>query len=256
MNKTHRMPLLFVGHGNPMNAIENTPYTAEWERIGKSLLPPKAIVCMSAHWLTTGSYITSNQHPKIIYDFYGFPDKLYHVNYSVVGSPQLAERVHTEQKHIKPSTLWGVDHGAWSVLKRMFPDASIPVLQLSIDYASTPEEQIELMHTIAHLRNEGILFIGSGNIVHNLGLAQPQHTPFEWAEEFEARCIVAIQKGDTSALLQYKKWGQSAHLAVPMDDHYRPMLNSIALAQPDEQPHFFNRGIDMASISMLSFMYL
>jgi 4,5-DOPA dioxygenase extradiol len=143
MQKSKRTPLLFIGHGNPMNAIDNNAYTKAWERIGKELIKPDAIVCMSAHWLTTGSYITSNLKPEIIYDFYGFPEVLYQVMYPVKGNPVLADKINKLNPDINIDHKWGLDHGTWTVLKRMFPDAKIPVLQLSIDYSVKPEEQFD-----------------------------------------------------------------------------------------------------------------
>lgn len=251
----HLTPLLFIGHGNPMNVLLDNTYTKEWERIGKELIAPKAVVCMSAHWLTEGSFITSSLNPKLIYDFYGFPEELYHVSYTPPGSKDVAQVVHDECPDIALNTQWGIDHGAWCVLKRMFPGASIPVLQLSIDYSKPPEAQYELMQSIKKLRENGILFIGSGNIVHNLGMAIPDHNAFDWALEFEAQSKKLIGKGDIQSLFDYEKLGSAAKLSIPTNDHYRPMLNTLALRYEEETPLFFNEGIDMASVSMLSFMY-
>lgn len=251
----HLTPLLFVGHGNPMNVLLENSYTEEWEKIGKELVTPKAIVCMSAHWLTSGSFITSTLKPELIYDFYGFPEELYHVSYAPPGSKDVAQEVHDECRNIAIDTQWGIDHGAWSVLKRMFPSATIPVLQLSIDYSKPPEKQYDLMQSIKGLREKGILFIGSGNIVHNLGMATPNHKPFDWALEFESQSRKLIEKGDISSLFNYGKLGTAARLSIPTNDHYRPMLNTLALRYEGETPFFFNEGIDMASVSMLSFLY-
>jgi len=256
MTKEKRTPLLFVGHGNPMNAIDDNIYTREWEIVGKKLSPPKAIVCMSAHWLTTGSFVTSSLKPEIIYDFYGFPEKLYHVSYSAKGSPQLASEIHDTNQLVQIDTQRGLDHGTWTVLKRMFPSATIPVLQISIDYSADPKDQFELMNTLRELRNKNILFLGSGNIVHNLGLATENHNPYDWALEFEEKSKLLIEKGDKQSLIKYKKLGQSAKMSIPTDDHYRPMLNTLALKYDDENPTFFNQGIDLASISMLSFIFM
>jgi 4,5-DOPA dioxygenase extradiol len=253
--KNRRTPLIFVGHGSPMNAINNNKFTIEWEKIGNELDTPKAIVCMSAHWLKEGSFITSNLKPEIIYDFYGFPEALFLVKYPVKGDPKLASLVNKINRKIKPFDKWGMDHGAWSVLKRMFPDASIPVLQISIDYSVKPAVQFKLMETLKDLRNDNILFIGSGNIVHNLKLASENHKPYDWALEFEDKCKKLIEKGDVKSLIEYRKIGSLSELSVPTDDHYRPMLNTLALKYDEEMPSFFNQGIDLASISMLSFMY-
>jgi 4,5-DOPA dioxygenase extradiol len=255
MNTSKRAPLLFVGHGSPMNAVENNTFTSGWERIGNTLDTPDAIVCMSAHWLTTGSFITSSLKPEIIYDFYGFPEKLYHISYPAKGNPHLASDIHKAYPEIEIDTEWGLDHGTWIVLTRMFPNATIPVLQISIDYSASPKEQYELMHKLKQLRTKNILFIGSGNIVHNLGLAAINQKPFEWAIEFEHTCKNLIEKGDSKSLLEYKKLGSSAAMSIPTDDHYRPMLNTLALTYDDEAPVFFNQGIVLSSVSMLSFIY-
>lgn len=249
------MPVLFVGHGNPMNAVEDNNYTAIWKEIGTKLPPPKAIVCMSAHWLTEGSFITSTLRPEIIYDFYGFPEKLYHVPYPAMGEPQIASKIHSLDPRIDIDRNWGLDHGTWSFLIHMFPKANVPVLQLSIDYYSPPTNQFELMVKLRKLRNDGILFIGSGNIVHNLAMASNDVPPYEWATEFEKQSQELIAKGDTKALIDYRKLGTAANMSIPTDDHYRPMLNTLALRYSGESPEFFNAGIDLASVSMLSFKY-
>lgn len=257
MNKhipKRRTPLLFVGHGNPMNAIDDNTYTKKWESVGKELATPAAIVCMSAHWLTTGSFVTSALEPELIYDFYGFPEKLYHVSYPAKGSPALASEIHKTNERIGLDPEWGIDHGTWTVLKRMFPDASVPVIQLSIDYSAPPAEQFELMSALRGMRENNILFMGSGNVVHNLGLASAG-PPYDWALEYEEISKKLIEKGDVRSLIEYKKLGHSASLAIPTDDHYRPMLNTLALKYDGETPVFFNQGIDLSSVSMLSFIF-
>lgn len=255
MNTSARMPLLFVGHGNPMNALTDNKYAFMWEKIGQQIPLPKAIICMSAHWLTDGSFITSSSHPKMIYDFYGFPQELYEVHYPVLGNGDLANNISQSYPFIKRDMTRGLDHGAWSVLKRMFPSAQIPVLQLSIDFTHRPEEQYVLLQQLKELRKEGILFIGSGNVVHNLVLVSMEQNSYDWAVEFEKLCKKFIQKGDFNTLLNYKKLGESANLSIPTDDHFRPLLNTLALTHQDEKPEFFNEGIDMGSISMLSVLY-
>ena len=204
MSKTERTPLLFVGHGNPMNAIENNNYTKEWEKIGNKIAPPKAIVCMSAHWLTTGSFVTSTLKPEMIYDFYGFPEKLYHVSYPVRGSPQAAAEIHKTNEQIEIDNQRGLDHGTWTVLKRMFPKALIPVIQISIDFSADPKDQFKLMSSLRELRRKNILFIGSGNIVHNLVLAASNQRPYDWALDFEEKSKKLIEKGDIRSLIEYK----------------------------------------------------
>jgi 4,5-DOPA dioxygenase extradiol len=255
MAHANRTPLLFVGHGNPLNAISDNSYTREWERIGSELGTPAAIVCLSAHWLTSGTYITSSLKPEIIYDFYGFPDELYHVTYPAPGDPTLAGEINQAHPEIAIDTKWGLDHGTWSVLKKMFPKANIPVLQISIDMSVSIKAQFELMEKLKYLREKNILFIGSGNIVHNLGLASMDRKPYDWALEFEDTSKKLIEKGDINSLTNYEKLGNSAVLSIPTEDHYRPMINTLALKFPDETPVFFNLGIDLSSISMMSFKY-
>lgn len=249
-----RTPLIFVGHGNPMNAIEDNPFSLMWKKIGASIRPPDAIVCMSAHWLTSGSYITSRPDPGLIYDFYGFPEKLYRVIYPAKGSPPIAKRINEANPAIKLDNGRGIDHGTWSVLCRMFPDAAIPVLQISIDYSHPPALQVALFEKLKQLRREGVMFIGSGNIVHNLGMMNRGGKPYEWALEFEHRAKNLIENGDKESLLHYDKLGHSAALSIPTDDHYRPLLNTLALMDKGEKPEFFNEGIDLGSVSMLSFI--
>lgn len=250
-----RTPLLFVGHGNPMNAIEDNAFSRSWKNIGKNIPAPEAIVCMSAHWLTDGSFITSTLSPKMIYDFYGFPEELYQVAYPAKGDPKLATEVHELNNQIKINKDWGLDHGSWSFLKHMFPNANIPVLQLSIDYYSPLSVQFELLKTLRKLRDRGVLFIGSGNIVHNLSLASFGTKPYEWAVEFEQQSKELIENGNVKALLDYDSLGEAAKMSIPTDDHYRPMINTLALKYDNEELDFFNEGIDLASVSMLSFKY-
>lgn len=252
-----RIPLLFVGHGSPMNALIKNKYSEEWQRIGEELkkYSIKAIMCMSAHWASEATLVTSNLNPKTIHDFYGFPEELNQVSYKVPGSPELAEKIHQKIPEIGIATDWGIDHGTWSVLKWMFPEADIPVLQLSIDYSKKPEEQFETIKKLREWRNEGILFIGSGNIVHNLGMAMEGENAYDWAIEFEETCKNLIKNNEIEKLIHYGKLGEAARMSIPTDDHYRPMLNTLALKFEDEEVSFFNQGIDLASVSMLSFIY-
>lgn len=257
MKNTGRMPLLFVGHGTPMNAIADNQYSREWQRIGLELqkYSPKAIVCMSAHWASEGSLITSNLAPETIHDFYGFPEELYQIFYNASGSPEIAQNFHQKVPEIDIATDWGIDHGAWSVLKWLFPEAKVPVLQLSVDYSQKPEEQFATIKKLKEFRNEGILFIGSGNIVHNLGMVRNGKKAYDWAIEFEALCKNLLENNEVEKLIYYEKLGKAAKLSIPTDDHYRPMLNTLALKFEDEEVSFFNQGIDLSSVSMLSFEY-
>lgn len=252
---TDKMPVLFIGHGNPMNAIEDNKFSRGWKKIGKEMVKPQAIVCMSAHWTTEGSYVTAMKNPKTIYDFYGFPDELYQVKYTAKGDPALAKKVCEIDKSIGlDEDDWGLDHGAWSVLKQIYPDADIPVIQLSVDYSRDPEQQYELVKELQSLRKKGVLFLGSGNIVHNLEMMKFDGKVFDWAVEFDEQSKKLIEKGDHKALIHYEKLGAAARMAIPTDEHYRPMLATLALQQPDEEPHFFNDGIDLGSVSMRSFI--
>lgn len=252
---SEKMPLLFVGHGNPMNAIEDNKYSRTWGKIGKEMVKPQAIVCMSAHWTTEGSFVTAMKMPKTIYDFYGFPDEMYQVKYPAKGDPGLAKKITEIDKGIGLDEGWGLDHGAWSVLKQMYPDADIPVVQLSVDYSRNPEQQYELVKELKSLRNKGVLFIGSGNIVHNLGVMNFENgKPYDWALEFDEQSKKLIEKGDHKALIKYEKLGAAAKMSIPTDEHYRPMLATLALQQPGEEPHFFNEGIDLGSVGMRSFI--
>ncbi len=251
---TERMPLLFVGHGSPMNAINGSVFSQVWNEVGSRLPKPRAVVCMSAHWLTEGTYITAMPQPRMIYDFYGFPPELYQVPYPAPGLPLVAEKVTAVLPAILLDHAWGLDHGAWSVLAHLFPHADVPVLQLSIDYGAPRDMQFALIEQLRPLREKGIMFVGSGNIVHNLGAIRMDGAQ-SWAEEFDARSQELILNHDTHALCDVEGLGEAAQLSIPTDDHYRPMLNTLALRYPDEYPIFFNRGIDLGSVSMTSFIY-
>lgn len=250
------MPLLFIGHGNPMNAIEDNQYSREWERLGKELPKPQAIVCMSAHWTTEGSFVTAMDMPPTIRDFYGFPRELSEVKYLAKGDPDLAKKMCNIVKDIMlDEDEWGLDHGAWSVLNKMYPKANIPVLQLSVDYSRNPQQQYDLVCELQSLREKGVLFLGSGNIVHNLRMVSMDFDkPYDWAVEFDAMSKRLIEKGDHRSLIQYEKLGAAAQMAIPTDEHYRPMLATLALQRKGEQPHFFNEGIDLGSVGMRSFI--
>lgn len=248
------MPLLFVGHGNPMNAVLDNQFSRAWREIGANLPTPKAIVVLSAHWPTHGSYITAMPKPKMIYDFYGFPPEMYKLQYPAPGDPKLAKHISQMVKGIQSDHEWGLDHGAWSVLIQMFPDPTIPVLQMSIDYDQSPEEQFRTIQEIRDLRQKGVMFIGSGNIVHNLREIRMDNVPYDWSIEFDQLSKELLNRGDYEALIHYEKLGSIAKMAIPHDDHYRPMLLSLGLTYSDERPLFFNEEIDAGSVSMRSFL--
>ena len=251
-----RMPVVFIGHGNPMNAIEDSEYSRAWEALGRELPHPKVIACVSAHWLTDGPYVTAMNAPRTIHDFYGFPAELFEVQYPAPGSPSVAARVSQTNKTIEPNLEWGLDHGTWSVLKRMYPAADIPVVQISVDYTHGPDAQYELGQTLRPLRDEGILFVASGNIVHNLGVVRfiADAEPYDWAVEFDKQSAELLTNRSDQALIHYRDLGEAALKSIPTDDHYRPMLAALGLSEPVEPIRFFNEGIDLGSIGMRSFV--
>jgi 4,5-DOPA dioxygenase extradiol len=257
MMATNLMPALFVGHGNPMNAIEETVYAAAWRGVAADIPRPKAILCISAHWETEGTFATAMPEPKTIHDFYGFPDALYQVEYPASGSPELAERVRqlvtSTAVRLDDAYTWGLDHGAWSVLRRMYPQADIPVVQLSLDRTRHPRYHYDLGAELLELRREGVLILGSGNIVHNLRLLQWNSAePYPWATEFDRLSAELILAGAHDRLVSYPALGEAARLSIPTNEHYLPLLYILALQQPDEPVSFFAEGLPLGSISMRS----
>lgn len=250
------MPVLFIGHGNPMNAIEDNEYSRAWKAIAKQLPVPKAILCISAHWYTKGTFVTAMPHPTTIHDFGGFPQELFKQEYPAPGAPELAKATAEGIKHtnvILEKEHWGLDHGTWSVLLPMYPHANIPVYQLSIDYTKSPEFHYNLAKELQWLRKKGVLIIGSGNVVHNLGMAQWKDTGFDWAQEFDHIVKTCIDGGDHKSLIQYEKYGKLSEQAIPTNEHYLPMLYSLALQQNGEEVKYFVEKTTMGSISMRSF---
>ncbi len=249
-----KMPVLFIGHGNPMNAIEDNEFSRGWADAGKQLTVPKAILCVSAHWLTRGTRVCAVPNPETIHDFGGFPQALFDVQYKAPGSPEFAletQQLITKTK-VELDNEWGLDHGCWSVLNKMFPAANIPVFQLSIDYYQTPQYHYELAQQLKDLRKKGVLIIGSGNIVHNLRLFTMQDVAFDWAIEFDTKIKEFLEKGDHDPIINYKTLGKAAELSVPTNDHYLPLLYSIALQEKNESLQFFNDKTTAGSISMRS----
>ena len=254
-----KMPVLFVGHGSPMNGIEQNEFSLEWEKTGKDLKTPQAILVISAHWLTNGTHITAMDFPKTIHDFGGFPEELYKVQYPVPGNRQLAQ----ETKDLIKSTNvglnhdWGLDHGSWTVVRRMYPDATIPVLQLSIDYSKPASYHYNLAKELSALRKKGVLIIGSGNMIHNLGmiawdkLEQPGYG-YDWAIEMHELFRKKITDGDHNALINYESLGKSARLAIPTPDHYYPLMYVLGLQEKKETPTFFNDRLVGGSLNMTS----
>lgn len=250
------MPTLFVGHGSPMNAIEDNEFSARWRQMGTEITKPKAVVCVSAHWLTRGSQVTAMNNPRTIHDFGGFPKALFDAQYPAPGSPELAtdivDLMKTTNVHLDHE--WGLDHGTWSIVKQMYPDANIPVLQFSIDYTKPAQYHFELAKQLLALRKKGVLIIGSGNMVHNLGILdwRNPNSGFDWAIEMNEKFKSAIENGDNQALIQYEKFGSAAKLAIPSIDHYFPLLYVMALKEKNDKISFFNDKATMGSITMTS----
>jgi len=256
---TPRMPVLFVGHGSPMNAIEENEFVQGWRNLGKTLPHPKAILCISAHWETRGTYVTAMSNPKTIHDFGGFPKALYEVEYPAPGSPELAN----ETKHTITKTTvgldekWGLDHGAWSVIRPMYPDANVPVIEMSLDYSQAPQYHYELAKELSALRNKGVLIIGSGNLVHNLRMVawdkmnEPEYG-FDWAIQANDKFKQMIISGNHKELINYTSLGREVQLAVPTPDHYLPLLYALALKEENEAVSFFNDKPVMGSLTMTS----
>ena len=256
---TELMPVLFVGHGSPMNAIEVNEFVLSWRELGKTIPRPNAILCISAHWETSGTFITAMPRPSTIHDFGGFPQKLYNVQYPAPGSPELAFDV---KRSIKSSAVgldekWGLDHGAWSVIRNIYPEADIPVLEMSMDYHKTPQDHYNLGKELALFRNKGVLIIGSGNIVHNLRMVSWEHADgpeygYDWAlhaNEIFKRLIIS---NNHKELINYSGLGSEVQLAVPTPDHFLPLLYSLALKKENESIEFFNDKSVMGSLSMTS----
>ena len=249
-----RMPALFIGHGSPMNAVEENRFTRAWADMAAAIPRPKAILCISAHWETDGTCVTAQEHPKTIHDFYGFPEKLFQMNYPAPGSPALAELVRQTARAtpVRPDHSWGIDHGAWSVLCRMFPRADIPVALLSLDSTKPPAFHYELGKDLKSLREKGILIVGSGNIVHNLRTIVWKDTAYDWATAFDDRIRDLILAGDHDAVIEYHRLGPEAGKAVPTNEHFLPLLYTLALREPGESIRFPVEGITLGSISMRS----
>jgi 4,5-DOPA dioxygenase extradiol len=248
-------PAIFLGHGNPMNALAENGYTAAWRHLGENIPRPKAIVSVSAHWFVPGTRVTANQWPETIHDFGGFPRKLYEVRYPAPGDPDLARRLQSLLAPL-PVTLdesWGLDHGTWSVLRHLYPDADIPVVQLSIDQRRPADFHFQLGRRLALLRDENILLMGSGNLVHNLRsyVWEEETDPYDWAVRFETKIKEKMLAGEFESVINYQELGKEALLSVPTPDHYFPLLYVLAMWQQGEPITFPLEGMDGGSLSML-----
>jgi 4,5-DOPA dioxygenase extradiol len=254
---TKPMPAIFFGHGNPMNALIDNPWTEGWASIGKDIPRPRAVLCVSAHWYLPGTLVTAMPAPRTIHDFGGFPRELYEIEYRAPGDPELAHRVASMLAPIsvKLDEKWGLDHGTWSVLCHVFPEADVPVIQLSIDETQPAEFHYEIAKRLTVLRDEGVLIVGSGNLVHNLhayAWGRRKVEPFDWAVSFEARARELLLSGQHKPLIAYETLGSDAALSVPTPDHYLPLLYVIAQQREGDDVNFPVEGFDGGTVSMLT----
>lgn len=258
MESTVKMPALFLGHGSPMNAIEENEFVQGFRNIASEIQTPKAIVVVSAHWETRGTQVTAMQNPKTMHDFGGFPSELYKIQYPAPGNPKLAKEIQGMSKStdIVLDEQWGLDHGAWTVIKHMYPKADIPVIQLSLDYYKKPQQHYELAIELLALRNKGVLIIGSGNLVHNLRLVNWQklneNVGYDWALEANDRMKQLMIDRNHSELINYPKLGKAFEMAIPTPDHFLPLLYILALQDKSEQIRFFNDKPVAGSLTMTS----
>lgn len=253
-----KMPVLFIGHGSPMNGIEHNQFSESWMHLAKEIPVPTAILVVSAHWLSRGTKITAMDFPETIHDFGGFPKELFEVKYPAPGNPQLARETASiiKSADVELAHDWGLDHGAWTVVRNMYPDAKIPVLQLSIDYTKGPLFHYELAKQLSSLRGKGVLIMGSGNMVHNLRLVSfdkiDTEFGFDWAVEMNEVFKKHIDNRNHQALINYESLGSAAKLAVPTPDHYYPLLYSLGLQEKNENAFIFNDKLMAGSLTMTS----
>lgn len=252
-----KMPVLFVGHGNPMNAIEENEFSKNWGLMAQQLAKPTAILCISAHWETKGTFVTAMEKPKTIHDFGGFPQELFDVEYPAPGKPALAKELKESVKTVELGLTeeWGLDHGCWSVIKKMYPAADIPVLQLSLDYTKPAQWHYDLAKELALLRTKGVLIVGSGNMVHNLGMVnwRDLNGPgYDWAIEINEKFKKLITDNNHKDLINYTALGKAAQLAIPSPDHWLPLLYTLALKEEKDNVSFFNDKTLAGSLSMTS----
>lgn len=252
MDTLQRMPLLFVGHGSPMNAVEVNEDTETWRRLGESLPRPKAVLCLSAHFTARGSYVVAIREPETIHDFYGFPQELYDISYPAPGDPQLARRVQALFEGSMLTGEWGIDHGAWSVLRHLYPRADVPVVQISLNLSLRPEEQLRKGELLSPLREEGVLILGSGNVVHNLHRMANTDQPFPWAREFDQAVHDRMLALDREGLAGYRHL-PGALQSVPTNEHFVPLLYVAGAAREGEAVRSFNRHALHGSLTMTGY---
>jgi 4,5-DOPA dioxygenase extradiol len=259
LGNTDKMPVLFLGHGSPMNAIEENEFVAGFRNIGKSIPKPNAILCVSAHWETRGTFVTAMEKPTTIHDFGGFPKALFDVQYPAPGSPELAREAKSivKKTEVGLDSKWGLDHGAWSVIKHLFPNADVPVIQMSLDYYQTAQYHYELAKELASLRKKGVLIIGSGNMVHNLRMVawdklNTDNFGFDWAIEASEKMKKFILSNDHRQLINFESQGKAFNLAIPTPEHYLPLLYALALKEETETVSLFNDKAVGGSLTMTS----
>lgn len=256
---TDKMPVLFLGHGSPMNAIEENEFVTGFRNMAKEIPKPIAILCISAHWETKGTLVTAMPNPRTIHDFGGFPKELFDVQYPAPGSPELARETKAliQKTEVDLDDKWGLDHGAWSVIKHLYPNADVPVIQMSLDYSQTPQYHYELAQELSSLRNKGVLIIGSGNMVHNLRMMawdklNSSGYGFDWALEASDKMRKFILDGDHKQLINFRSHGKAFDLAIPTPEHYLPLIYSLALKEERDDLSIFNDKVIAGSITMTS----
>lgn len=259
LRNTEQMPVLFLGHGSPMNAIEENEFVTGFRNLGKTISKPNAILCISAHWETKGTFVTAMEHPKTIHDFGGFPQALFDVQYPAPGSPELATETKTliKKTEVVLDDKWGLDHGAWSVIKHLYPKATVPVIQMSLDFNQPAQYHYDLAKELTSLRKKGVLIIGSGNMVHNLRMIawnklNESGFGFDWALEANDKMKKLILSDNHQALINFKSQGSAFDLAIPTPEHYLPLLYALALKEEDEKVTFFNDKAVAGSLTMTS----
>lgn len=255
---TKKMPVLFLGHGSPMNAIEENEFVQGFRNIGKEISRPQAILCISAHWETKGTYVTAMEQPRTIHDFGGFPQALFQVQYPAPGSPSLANETKQiiQKTDVGLDTQWGLDHGAWSVIKHLYPYADVPIIQMSLDYTQGAKYHYELAQELSSLRQKGILIVGSGNMVHNLGMVAwnklNENYAYDWAQEAGEKMKNYIVETQHENLINFKSQGKAFDLAIPTPEHYLPLLYTLALQEKNDKIEFFNDKALAGSLTMTS----
>ncbi|MGE5629181.1 MAG: 4,5-DOPA dioxygenase extradiol [Solirubrobacterales bacterium] len=253
-----KMPVLFVGHGSPMNAIENNVYSRTWIKIADEIPRPKAILAVSAHWFTNGTRINDEARPKMIYDMYGFPEELYKVQYNSNGAPELAHHtMDLVSREISIDNSWGYDHGAWAILKRMYPKADIPVYQLSVDMNADAKTHFQIGRELSSLRDEGVLILGSGNVVHNLSrINWNMEGGYPWAVEFDGYIKDKILKAQYEDVINYKSAGKSQEASFNTPEHFYPLLYVLGAVSPEDKVKIFNDSCILGSLSMTSYLFI